>query len=282
MDLRLAHGLNEDEINKYAKIITTKYVSIAEYKANVNEKMSSFNHKHLPYEFIIPFNLMPLLIYEDALYIGEVGYCYPVNPNTNHGIDFDLNSSVISIVVDMNYLDELKKELNHEGKYFYTKFLVSKELLMTLSIFRVTQDINLMEDIVKILITDGLKENIDTRKPANFYFTNMKKSILYMLDNYENPDLTIKDIASKSDYAYTYFTKAFKRYMNDTPVNHLNRIRLSKAKELMKNPDLSLNEIVIKSGFKTQSNFTEVFKRIVGMKPKEYRKKYIGDYKNEN
>ncbi len=282
MDLRLAHGLNEDEINKYAKIITTKYVSIAEYKANVNEKMLSFNHKHLPYEFIIPFNLMPLLIYEDALYIGEVGYCYPVNPNTNHGIDFDLNSSVISIVVDMNYLDELKKELNYDGKYFYTKFLVSKELLMTLSIFRVTQDINLMEDIVKILITDGLKENIDTRKPANFYFTNMKKSILYMLDNYENPDLTIKDIASKSDYAYTYFTKAFKRYMNDTPVNHLNRIRLSKAKELMKNPDLSLNEIVIKSGFKTQSNFTEVFKRIVGMKPKEYRKKYIGDYKNEN
>ena len=143
MDLRLAHGLNEDEINKYAKIITTKYVSIAEYKANVNEKMLSFNHKHLPYEFIIPFNLMPLLIYEDALYIGEVGYCYPVNPNTNHGIDFDLNSSVISIVVDMNYLDELKKELNYDGKYFYTKFLVSKELLMTLSIFRVTQDINL-------------------------------------------------------------------------------------------------------------------------------------------
>ena len=200
MNLRAAHGLNDDEIKKYAKILTSKYVSIAEYKANVNDKMSSFSHKHLPYEFIIPFNLMPLLIYQDALYIGEVGYCYPVNPNTNHGIDFDLNSSVISIVVDMEYLDKLKKELNYDGKYFYTKFLVSKELLNILSMVRVTQDINLMEELEKILIIDGLKENIDTRKPANFYFTNMKKSILYMLDNYKNPDLTIKDIASKSDY----------------------------------------------------------------------------------
>ena len=275
MNLRAAHGLNEDEIKKYAKIITSKYVSIAEYKANVNDKMSSFSHKHLPYEFIIPFNLMPLLIYQDALYIGEVGYCYPVNPNTNHGIDFDLNSSVISIVVDMEYLDKLKKELNYDGKYFYTKFLVSKDLLNILSMVRVTQDINLMEELVKILIIDGLKENADTRKPSYYYFKNMKKSIMYMLDNYENPDLTIEEVASKSDYSYTYFTKAFKRYMNDTPVNHLNRIRLSKAKELIKNKELSLSDIALKAGFKTQSNFTEVFKRIVGMKPTEYRKKYL-------
>jgi AraC-like DNA-binding protein len=63
--------------------------------------------------------------------------------------------------------------------------------------------------------------------------------------------------------------------MNDTPVNHLNRIRLSKAKELMKNKELSLNDVALKAGFKTQSNFTEVFKRIVGMKPTEYRKKYL-------
>ena len=74
--------------------------------------------------------------------------------HTNHGIDFDLNSSVISIVVDMEYLDKLKKELNYDGKYFYTKFLVSKELLNILSMVRVTQDINLMEELVKILIID--------------------------------------------------------------------------------------------------------------------------------
>ena len=132
-----------------------------------------------------------------------------------------------------------------------------------------------MKDIVRILVKDGLKGNHDTRKPKSSYFTNMKKSIVYMLENYTNPDLTIEEVANQSNYSYTYFTKAFKKYMNDTPINHLNRIRLSKAKQLMKDRSLSLTDVYTRSGFKTQSNFTMAFKRIVGLKPLEYRKKYI-------
>ena len=62
--------------------------------------------------------------------------------------------------------------------------------------------------------------------------------------------------------------------MNDSPVVHLNKLRLSEAKELFKNKELTLGEIATKVGYKNLSTFTEAFKSIVGMKPKKYRDKY--------
>ena len=274
MDLRLDHGLNEDQISTYSFLCTLDNFSFAEYDANNKRKMASFAHKHDSYEFIIPYNTIPLLRYENAVYIGEVGYCFPVNPMTMHGIEFELDSALMSIVVEKNYLDSVKKELGYEGKYFYTRFFVSKELIQALCMFKVSKSNELVHEIVKTLVNDGLSSDIDRRRPPKKYFKNMKSSIKYMMDNYLNPDLRIEDIAKESNYSYTYFTKAFKKYMHDTPVNHLNKLRLSKAKELMKDKSLSLEEVAKRSGYNTQSNFTEAFKRIIGLSPIEYRKKY--------
>jgi hypothetical protein len=48
-----------------------------------------------------------------------VGYIYQVNPLVTHGIVFPLHkSSVIDITVDKDYLDDLKKRLGYEDKYF--------------------------------------------------------------------------------------------------------------------------------------------------------------------
>ena len=76
-------------------------------------------------------------------------------------------------------------------------------------------------------------------------------------------------------YKNTYFTKAFVKFMGETPIYYLNRLRISKAKELMKNNDLSLDEISSSVGYRNSSSFTEAFKRIIGILPKEYRKKYL-------
>ena len=152
---------------------------------------------------------------------------------------------------------------------------MSKELVKALHSFKISKDTLLFPLITKTLVKDGLMEGIDTRKPKKNYFKKIKSSINYIINNFEDPNLTIKQIAEESEYSYTYFTKAFTMYMHETPINYLNRVRLSKAKELMKDKNLSLKEISNLSGFKNISTFTESFKRIVGMLPKDYRKKYI-------
>ena len=97
----------------------------------------------------------------------------------------------------------------------------------------------------------------------------------YIEDNYNDPELTIDKLANYSGYSLAYFTKAFKKYMHDTPIMHLNKRRISEAKMLLNNKDLELKDIAQKVGYKNLSTFTEAFKRIMGMVPSDYRNKYL-------
>jgi hypothetical protein len=120
MGVLQAHGASISQIKNYNSISTIRDFSIAEYYYEEgHETIDAFSHSHTEYEFIIPIDTVALLVYEKANYIGEVGYIYPVNPLVTHGIVFPLHkSSVIDITVDKDYLDDLKKRLGYEDKYF--------------------------------------------------------------------------------------------------------------------------------------------------------------------
>ncbi|MBO5577579.1 MAG: helix-turn-helix domain-containing protein [Bacilli bacterium] len=56
---------------------------------------------------------------------------------------------------------------------------------------------------------------------------------------------------------------------------HLNKMRISQAKVFFENSDLTIQEIAHKVGYKNISTFTEAFKRVMGMTPNYYRKKFM-------
>ena len=286
MSVKSAHAVNIDELGKYDFIFSLNNFSIAK---NVLENktivLNAFKHSHDEYEFIIPLTTIPLLYYAKANYIGEVGFCYPVNPYVEHGIEVDLHSKVISITVDKEYVENIKKELGFEGKFFYTRFIYKKTLLGLIDIFEqeyrseeITKNQRLhviAQQIVTMLVKLGLQSGEDNRRPEKQYIKNMRNVLLYIEQNYKDPELTVAKIAEYSGYSLAYFTKAFKSYMNDTPIMHLNKRRISQAKILLQNEDLSLTDIAKQSGYKNSSTFTEAFKRVMGMLPTEYKKKYL-------
>ena len=52
---------------------------------------------------------------------------------------------------------------------------------------------------------------------------------------------------------------------------YLNRLRVSKAKELLRSPELRLTDVAQLVGYEDQSYFTKVFKRVTGVLPHAYR-----------
>lgn len=269
----LAHGLDKTEIGKYDFVYSNDYFSIAMYFNSNNDKLLEFSHTHSEYEFIFPLGTIPILVYDKALYVGEVGYCYPVNPFVNHGIGMNLDSKVISIAFDKDYFDKIKEKLGKKDKYFYTRFLIEKDLLLIIQQFYLTRNQNLIEKIATYLINDGLKEDIDRRKKPYSYFPYIRDSIIYIFENYDNPNLTVDDIARTTPYSRAYYTKAFRKFMDDTPINYLNRVRISKARELIDGTNDSLLEISKQVGYNRSSKFCEAFKRITGVKPNDYKRK---------
>ena len=282
---RTAHAPTEEELNKFNSVVGNENISIAEYSIrNDKEDLNSFRHNHDDYEFLIPLKTIPLMFYEKADYIGEVGFVYPINPYSRHGIEsVSKNSEFYSIVISREYLDKIKTKFGFQNKFFYARFNVGLSLLEYIRTFQrlnnsplSTPDeiLNVTYLITSYLINFGLVTGHTDKRPEKRYFPKMKSIALYMYDNFKNPNLTIKDLANLSGFSVAYFTKSFKQFMNDTPINHLNRLRLSEAKSLFYDKTLSIKQIAKMVGYKNETTFTEAFKRINGDLPKDFRKKY--------
>jgi len=94
----------------------------------------------------------------------------------------------------------------------------------------------------------------------------------YMENNYQK-DLRLKDIARLFHYNSTYLGTVFKEETGETFKNTLDRIRISQAKKMLYETDLKVYQIAEEVGCGDLDRFYIIFKRYVGVSPKEYTKK---------
>jgi two-component system response regulator YesN len=85
-------------------------------------------------------------------------------------------------------------------------------------------------------------------------------------------DLTLDKISNMACMNRFKFCRAFKERFGKTFTSYLNSIRLKKASELLKNPNLTITEIAFFVGYGSFSQFKRVFKKVYGVSPKEYRR----------
>ena len=69
----------------------------------------------------------------------------------------------------------------------------------------------------------------------------------------------------------TQFYKRVKVLSGKTPVQHLHRARLEYAAKLLLDTQLTVEEVMIRSGFNSPTHFYKSFKEMFGQSPKEYR-----------
>ena len=84
-------------------------------------------------------------------------------------------------------------------------------------------------------------------------------------------DLDLKTLAAESGYSRNHFLRMFRAATNCSPHQYLLRLRIEKSQALMKSSALRLIDIAESCGFKSQSQFSRVFKQVVGVTPKQYR-----------
>jgi len=134
-------------------------------------------------------------------------------------------------------------------------------------------------DTVKALSTALLYEiaRINTDKPEEIFtgkkvgISQISKALDYISFAYQE-SIKIETLAEKCNMSETHFRRLFTEYMNMTPVDYINMIRVQMACEQMKKTNDSMNEVAMKSGFITTSTFNRNFKRIVGVTPYQWKK----------
>lgn len=99
----------------------------------------------------------------------------------------------------------------------------------------------------------------------------VKSLIAYMEEHYQEP-ISLEMLACQVNRSRSYISDIFKKEMQQTILQYLTRLRISQARVmLIEFPERKVWEIGRKCGFESPSYFGEIFKRIVGMTPAEYR-----------
>lgn len=90
---------------------------------------------------------------------------------------------------------------------------------------------------------------------------------------YNNPNLSREYIAEKCGKSIYAVSRAFKKTSGFTYIDYLTHIRINKAKDYLKNSDLSVDEIAQMVGYINLSSFIRTFKKKTGKTPSNYRRR---------
>lgn len=117
-------------------------------------------------------------------------------------------------------------------------------------------------------------------------FQEMKEDqTIYQLLNFVHHNYqratTVNEIAQVIPINKNKCTKLFKMYTNLSPMNYVIDYRLIKAKELLLNTEDTISDICFTVGFNNLSYFIVRFKKKYGNSPKQFRKRFVLDVKED-
>ena len=100
-----------------------------------------------------------------------------------------------------------------------------------------------------------------------------KKAMLYIQENY-NKDISLDDVSGIVNISPYYFSKIFKEETGENFIEYVTKVRIEKAKEFLAQPDISIKEAGIRSGYTDPNYFSRIFKKQTDMTPSEYKTRY--------
>ncbi|MBR2354712.1 MAG: helix-turn-helix transcriptional regulator [Clostridia bacterium] len=92
----------------------------------------------------------------------------------------------------------------------------------------------------------------------------------YTEQKYDDSELSISFLAEKLSYNAKYLSHLFKKEMGIGYSEYLRNIRINYARGLLDHGLDSIKNVALLSGFSDPLYFSEVFKKVVGLSPKEY------------
>jgi AraC-like DNA-binding protein len=86
--------------------------------------------------------------------------------------------------------------------------------------------------------------------------------------------LDVPALAREAHASRAHFVRSFKKAFGETPHAYLLRRRIERAKELLRNTQLSVSEVSLAVGFRSHGSFSTAFRQLVGETPRAYARRW--------
>jgi len=112
-------------------------------------------------------------------------------------------------------------------------------------------------------------------KPSRHQDEDVIQIQLWLNQNF-NKSFSLSEIAQKFGMSTRNFNRRFKAATGKTPLRYLQELRISSARDLLKNSNLSIAETAERVGYQDVAHFSELYKEITHATPSHYRKTVRG------
>lgn len=117
----------------------------------------------------------------------------------------------------------------------------------------------------------GACEYVDRKKKSHNDI--MKDNLVrFIQSSYSDVNLNVHMVANKFEMNPVYISRFAKEQLGDSLLDYINKYRLEKAKQLMKNGKLAAADIAKQTGYCNINTFIRVFKKYEGMTPGQFKK----------
>ncbi|MDY3998046.1 MAG: AraC family transcriptional regulator [Blautia sp.] len=119
-----------------------------------------------------------------------------------------------------------------------------------------------------ILAETYCRERSQSAGEQNRHVTSVIRYLYQHL--YEN--LTLDQIAQEFDFSKSYLNLIFQRYTQRAPMDFFIHLKMQEACKLLRSTNLYIYEVGQCLGYQDQYYFSRLFRKVIGVSPKEYKK----------
>ena len=112
----------------------------------------------------------------------------------------------------------------------------------------------------------------DTGKPERRQLLKLGEAISYIENNYVRT-ITVDTLCEVADMSESSLVRAFKSVMGRPPMDHVIRVRITRAAEMLRKTDLKITDVAFRCGFSDSNYFSRQFRQVMSMSPRDYRKR---------
>lgn len=261
------------------------------YDNNKNEVYP--NHWHTPLEIVMPVQNTYTAICNNLTFHLNVGDVLLIAPGVIHNFpaaqagerfifqaDFSILhnikelESTLSIISPAIVITKENSPSIH-GRIKELMFLIKDEYFSNATLSEAAIYSQLIEMFVLIgreytAKTDMFNVKVNKQKEYTEKFLSLCD---YINDNCTK-DLTLESVADLAGFSKYHFTRLFKQFTGVSFYKYLNQKKVAIAENLLIDPDISVTEVALRSGFSSLSAFIRMFKIIKSCTPTEFRNMY--------
>jgi len=145
--------------------------------------------------------------------------------------------------------------------YLIEKFYDRETAIYCAKVFQIEMD---RKSQLSFVIFKGQKQHRD----------DLVKEAQEYIERHPHEKISMEDLSSKLSVGRRNFDRRFVKATGDTPLEYAQRVKIESAKRALENSLKTVHEVMYDVGYSDDKAFREVFRKITGLSPMEYRNKY--------